>query len=100
MFVISGSDFALSVIAYAMPASPKEGGFHRRRSDDRKFLVIAKSSPFGRAVCNSRLDEGEPVCLYIFSGTLILNMVSTLKMAFFTPMHRARRACCTAGSAP
>ncbi len=28
------------------------------------------------------------------------NMVSTLKITFFTPMHRARRACCTAGSAP
>ena len=37
---------------------------------------------------------------YIFSGTLILNMVSTLKMAFLTPMQRARRACWRAGSAP
>lgn len=40
------------------------------------------------------------IIFYIFSGTLILNMVSTLKITFFTPMHRARRACCTAGSAP
>lgn len=40
------------------------------------------------------------ILFYIFSGTLILNMVSTLKITFFTPMHRARRACCTAGSAP
>ena len=37
---------------------------------------------------------------YIFSGTLILNMVSALKMTFLTPMQRARRACWTAGSAP
>ena len=29
---------------------------------------------------------------YIFSGTLILNMVSTLKMTFLTPMQRAKRA--------
>lgn len=40
------------------------------------------------------------ILFYIFSGTLILNMVSTLKITFFTPMHRAKRACCTAGSAP
>ena len=40
------------------------------------------------------------ILFYIFSGTLILNIVSTLKITFFTPMHRARRACCTAGSAP
>ena len=30
---------------------------------------------------------------YIFSGTLILNIVSTLKITFFTPMQSARRAC-------
>ena len=40
------------------------------------------------------------IIFYIFSGTLILNMVSTLKITFFTPMHRAKRDCCTAGSAP
>ena len=51
--------------------------------------------------CCAKCCATAPVILcYIFSGTLILNMVSTLKMAFFTPMHRARRACCTAGSAP
>ena len=51
--------------------------------------------------CCAKCCATAPVVLcYIFSGTLILNMVSTLKMAFFTPMHRARRACCTAGSAP
>ena len=51
--------------------------------------------------CCAKCCATAPVVLcYIFSGTLILNMVSTLKMTFFTPMHRARRACCTAGSAP
>ena len=51
--------------------------------------------------CCAKCCATAPVVLcYIFSGTLILNMVSTLKMTFFTPMHKARRACCTAGSAP
>ena len=57
--------------------------------------IHRKKGLLRQMLCNSPM-----VLCYIFSGTLILNMVSTLKMTFFTPMHRARRACCTAGSAP
>lgn len=37
--------------------------------------------------------------VYICSGTVILNMVSTLKMTRLTARHRAIRACRVAGSA-
>ena len=64
--------------------------------------ATAAFSPYTvkRGCCAKCCATAPVVLCYIFSGTLILNMVSTLKMAFFTPMHRARRACCTAGSAP
>ena len=64
--------------------------------------AAAAFSPYTvkRGCCAKCCATAPVVLCYIFSGTLILNMVSTLKMAFFTPMHRARRACCTAGSAP
>ena len=39
------------------------------------------------------------LCCYICSGTVILNMVSTLKITCFTARHRAMRACRVAGSA-
>ena len=42
---------------------------------------------------------GRVLCCYICSGTVILNMVSTLKITCFTARHRAMRACRVAGSA-
>ena len=74
------------------PAGCPELHFHKKAATVKcRFHAKPFLSAYAPAIC--------PV-FYIFSGTVILNMVSTLKMTFFTPMHRARRACCTAESAP
>ncbi len=46
-----------------------------------------------------RILPGQKPRLYIFSGTVTLNMVSTLAMTVFTATHSPSRACCKAGSA-
>ena len=99
--LFTGGDFSIAAACLHPHPSAHCVRIHLPPTGGRLLLRQAFSPYTVKRGCCAKCCATAPVVLcYIFSGTLILNMVSTLKMTFFTPMHRARRACCTAGSAP
>ena len=89
--------FSVAGIAAALAFTPALMG-SANATPVRPWMNTALSPEQRAAKLISAMNLSQKI--HMLSGTVTLNMVSTLKMAFFTPMHRARRACCTAGSAP